>query len=67
MFNSFRDIFSGEVAPLIFEFGHIMESPSSWEQRFEKRDINAQRHQGKVSIKDSTLVLCTIAYGYIKL
>ncbi|XP_026471140.1 uncharacterized protein LOC113375418 [Ctenocephalides felis] len=44
----FQDIFSGEVAPLIFEFGHIMESPSSWEQRFEKRDINAQRHQGKV-------------------
>lgn len=34
--------------PLELEFGHVFETPSKWEQRFEKNDIENKRYQGKV-------------------
>ncbi|XP_059470491.1 adult-specific cuticular protein ACP-22, partial [Neocloeon triangulifer] len=42
----YHDIFLHWKAPDQVEFGHIAESPSDWEQRFEKKD--GHRHQGKV-------------------
>jgi hypothetical protein len=41
------DIFVHWKAPDHVEFGHIAESPSDWEQRFEKKQ--GHRQQGKVS------------------
>ncbi|XP_051168200.1 uncharacterized protein LOC127285992 [Leptopilina boulardi] len=44
----FQDIFSDHLAPLLFQFGHVCENPTEWEQRFEQKDFENNRHQGKV-------------------
>lgn len=44
-----RDIFTAQLSPKNFEFGHVMESPSGWEERYERKDLATQRHQGKVT------------------
>ncbi|XP_033226306.1 uncharacterized protein LOC117178888 [Belonocnema kinseyi] len=44
----FQDIFSAHLAPLKFEFGHVCENPTEWEQRFEQKDFKKNRHQGKI-------------------
>lgn len=31
------------------EFGHVCEDPHEWEQRYEKKDLAKQRHQGQVA------------------
>ncbi|XP_057334474.1 uncharacterized protein LOC130673470, partial [Microplitis mediator] len=46
--NYFQDIFMEHSKPLELEFGHVFETPSKWEQRFEKNDIENKRFQGKV-------------------
>lgn len=43
-----RDIFSEHLEPLKIEFGHVCENPSEWEQKFERRDFDNNRHSGKV-------------------
>ncbi|KMQ98162.1 calcium-binding atopy-related autoantigen 1 [Lasius niger] len=44
----FQDIFSEHLAPLKIEFGHVCENPSEWEQRFEQKDFDNNRHSGKI-------------------
>lgn len=44
-----RDIFSAQASPTNFEFGHVMETPDGWEERFESKDLATNRHQGKVN------------------
>lgn len=43
-----RDQFSIQYSPFELEFGHISETPLSWEERYERQDLANQRHQGKV-------------------
>lgn len=50
LFYAHRDIFSEHVAPLQFEFGHVYENPNEWEQRFERKDFDNNRHSGKVIV-----------------
>lgn len=38
------------MSPYTIEFGHVMENPSGWEERFERQDRKKHRHQGKVII-----------------
>lgn len=45
----FRDVYSLQSGPQQLEFGHVFEDPNVWEQRYEKKDFDAQRYQGKVS------------------
>ncbi|XP_025270972.1 uncharacterized protein LOC105251549 [Camponotus floridanus] len=44
----FQDIFSEHLAPLKIEFGHVCENPNEWEQRFEQKDFDNNRHSGKI-------------------
>ncbi|EFN81159.1 hypothetical protein EAI_00680 [Harpegnathos saltator] len=44
----FQDIFSEHLAPFQIEFGHVCENPNEWEQRFERRDFDNNRHSGKI-------------------
>ncbi|XP_014484742.1 PREDICTED: uncharacterized protein LOC106749605 [Dinoponera quadriceps] len=44
----FQDIFSEHLAPLKVEFGHVCENPNEWEQRFERKDFDNNRHSGKI-------------------
>lgn len=37
-----------EIAPRAIQFGHVCENPKEWEQRFEERDYEKNRHLGKV-------------------
>lgn len=37
-----------QSAPKQIEFGHVCENPNEWEQRYEKKDFDRNRHQGKV-------------------
>lgn len=30
------------------EYGHVMENPFGWEERYERKDLENERHQGKV-------------------
>lgn len=45
----YRDVYSLQSGPQQLEFGHVFEDPNVWEQRYEKKDFDAQRYQGKVS------------------
>lgn len=45
-----RDIFSEHLAPLKIEFGHVCENPTEWEQRFERKEFDNNRHSGKVIV-----------------
>lgn len=49
-FNYYRDVYSLQSGPQQLEFGHVFEDPSVWEQRYEKKDFDTQRYQGKVSL-----------------
>ncbi|XP_043278600.1 uncharacterized protein [Venturia canescens] len=44
----FQDIFSEHLEPLKIQFGHVCENPHEWEQRFERKDLKNNQHQGKV-------------------
>ncbi|XP_043473190.1 uncharacterized protein LOC122505552 [Leptopilina heterotoma] len=44
----FQDLFYEHLAPLLFQFGHACENPTEYEQRFEQRDFENNRHHGKV-------------------
>ncbi|XP_032671846.1 uncharacterized protein LOC116844445 [Odontomachus brunneus] len=44
----FQDIFSEHLTPFKIEFGHVCENPIEWEQRFERRDFDNNRHSGKI-------------------
>ncbi|XP_028047385.2 uncharacterized protein LOC105839741 [Monomorium pharaonis] len=44
----FQDIFSEQLTPFKFEFGHVCENPNEWEQRFERKDFDDNRYSGKV-------------------
>lgn len=46
---TYRDVYSLQSGPQQLEFGHVFEDPNVWEQRYEKKDFDAQRYQGKVS------------------
>lgn len=46
--NEHRDIFTSQLSPMTLEYGHVMENPFGWEERFERKDLENQRHQGKV-------------------
>lgn len=50
---AFRDVYSLQSGPQQLEFGHVFEDPNVWEQRYEKKDFDAQRYQGKVSFHDN--------------
>jgi len=47
-FSFFRDVYSLQSGPRQLEFGHVFEDPNVWEQRYEKKDFDAERHQGMV-------------------
>ncbi|CAH0727943.1 unnamed protein product, partial [Brenthis ino] len=44
----FQDFFSVQLSPYKIEFGHVCEDPSTWEQRYEKKDFKNHRDMGKV-------------------
>lgn len=48
LFNIYRDIFTSQLSPHELEFGHVMENDHRWEERYEKKDLKDNRHQGKV-------------------
>lgn len=54
-FVTIRDIYLAQLAPLIWEFGHVRETPDDWEQRFEKIDAGEHTHRGKVFKPTKTL------------
>lgn len=43
-----RDIYTSQLKPEEIEFGHVCESPSDWEQRFEKINLAENSRKGKV-------------------
>ncbi|KAJ6642296.1 hypothetical protein Bhyg_07243, partial [Pseudolycoriella hygida] len=43
----FQDIFTSKLSPYELEFGHVMENDDGWEERYEKKDMKDNRHQGK--------------------
>lgn len=43
-----RDIFSEQLTPYNLDYGHLMETPSGWEERYERKNLKNHRHQGKV-------------------
>lgn len=43
-----RDIFSEQLTPYKLDYGHLMENPSGWEERYERKNLKHHRHQGKV-------------------
>lgn len=43
-----RDVYSVQTGPKQVEFGHVFEDPDKWEQRYEKKDHENKRFQGKV-------------------
>lgn len=43
-------MYSLQSGPKQLEFGHVFEDPNVWEQRYEKKDFDTQRYQGKVSL-----------------
>ncbi|XP_050540724.1 uncharacterized protein LOC126905240 isoform X2 [Daktulosphaira vitifoliae] len=48
----FMDAYSLKSSPNQLEFGHVFEDPNVWEQRYEKKDFDDHRHQGKVKWGD---------------
>lgn len=46
--RSTRDIFSEQLTPYNLDYGHLMENPSGWEERYERKNLKDHRHQGKV-------------------
>ncbi|KAL0266355.1 UNVERIFIED_CONTAM: hypothetical protein PYX00_008925 [Menopon gallinae] len=50
--NYFQEIYMLQSAPKQIEFGHVYENPNEWEQRYEKKDFDRNRHQGKVRWAD---------------
>ncbi|GJQ72522.1 hypothetical protein Trydic_g3593 [Trypoxylus dichotomus] len=50
--NYYQDIYIAQLVPKELEFGHVKETPFSWEQRFEKIDLDQNRHQGKAKWND---------------
>lgn len=47
---AYRDIYTAQMSPFTLEFGHVMDNPFGWEERYEKQDRKNHRHQGKVNI-----------------
>lgn len=43
-----RDVYSVQTGPKQIEFGHVFEDPDMWEQRYERKDHDKKRFQGKV-------------------
>jgi hypothetical protein len=43
-----------QSGPDQIEFGHVCEDPQEWEQRYEKKDLAKQRHQGQVATATDT-------------
>jgi len=37
-----------QSGPRQLEFGHVFEDANVWEQRYEKKDFDGHRYQGKV-------------------
>lgn len=56
LFVIFRDVYSLQSGPQQLEFGHVFEDPNVWEQRYEKKDFDAQRYQGKVSFHENACI-----------
>ncbi|XP_050431874.1 uncharacterized protein LOC126840278 [Adelges cooleyi] len=48
----FMDAYSLLSGPKQLEFGHVFEDPKVWEQRYEKKDFDDHRYQGKVKWGD---------------
>ncbi|KAJ1522925.1 hypothetical protein ONE63_002064 [Megalurothrips usitatus] len=44
----FQDFYSLQYGPRQIEFGHVCEDPDEWEQRFERKDLDKEHHQGQV-------------------
>lgn len=59
LYVKIRDIYLAQLAPLIWEFGHVRETPDDWEQRFEKIDAGEHTHRGKVFKPNKTLCFYT--------
>jgi hypothetical protein len=49
-----RDFFMLQSGPYQIEFGHVCEDPHEWQQRYEKKDLAKQRHQGQVATATGT-------------
>ncbi|KRT84506.1 hypothetical protein AMK59_519 [Oryctes borbonicus] len=48
----YQDIYVAQLEPKEVEFGHVKETPYSWEQRFEKINLDQNRQQGKAKWND---------------
>lgn len=46
-----------ETGPKQIEFGHVCEDPDEWEQRYERRDEETKRYQGKVGFSAHALLI----------
>ncbi|KAK3928419.1 tRNA modification GTPase MnmE [Frankliniella fusca] len=46
----FQDFYSLQYGPRQVEFGHVCEDPNEWEQRFERKDLDKDHHQGQVCV-----------------
>lgn len=44
-----RDIYVEQLTPHQIDLGHLSESPSGWEERYERKNMKSQRYLGKVS------------------
>lgn len=47
-FLNTRDTLTEQITPHQIEFGHLTENPSGWEERYERKNLKSQRHQGRV-------------------
>lgn len=47
-FEKCRDTFTEQKTPHQLDFGHLIENPSGWEERYERKNLKSQRHQGRV-------------------
>lgn len=57
-----RDTLTEQITPHQIEFGHLTENPSGWEERYERKNLKSQRHQGRVCQENrhfNFIKLCT--------
>lgn len=47
-FSFFRDLYIKQIHPYAFEFGHLIENPYGWEERFQDTNFKRNRNKGKV-------------------
>lgn len=44
----YRDTLTEQQSPHQIDYGHLTENPAGWEERYERKNLKSQRHQGRV-------------------